>query len=225
MKTGEGTPAMNRNDGLRAKPLRRALILGLVATVFGTIAITYGPSIVSSVRARQAHKLAEEAEVKSAPNREFYLMTEAAQKGARSTDASVIRASAPSAQRCLQLAPRLSGDWNYGNAIHYANLALGRVALLDGDLSDARQKLLAAGDTPGSPQLDDFGPDMTLAEELLARGDRETVLEYLERCNRFWLRKEKNRIHEWTEAIKTGHAPDFGKRSGLTPAVATRSGS
>lgn len=75
---------------------------------------------------------------------------------------------------------------NYGNIIHNANLILGRCALLEGKLEDAKAYLLKAGATPGSPQLDSFGPRMSLARELLEKGEKETVLQYLDLVSKFW---------------------------------------
>jgi tetratricopeptide (TPR) repeat protein len=48
-------------------------------------------------------------------------------------------------------------DWNYGNLIHHGHLILGRLALRAGDVKGAKEHLRAAGQTPGSPQLDSFG--------------------------------------------------------------------
>jgi len=55
----------------------------------------------------------------------------------------------------------------------------GRSALHGGHLEGARSCLLAAGHTPGSPQLNSFGPSMSFAREMLEAGEREPVLEYL----------------------------------------------
>lgn len=120
----------------------------------------------------------------------------------------------PRAQKLLGDSVRFRGDWNYGNAVHYANLYLGRIALERGDVREARTRLLAAGRTPGSPQLDDFGPDMTLADELLEHGESAVVLAYFRECDRFWGNKSKNRLNEWSAAVRAGRKPDFGKRSG-----------
>jgi hypothetical protein len=113
------------------------------------------------------------------------------------------------ANELLALAKRYSDDWNYGNAIHHGHLVLGRVALAAGDLEGARFELLAAGRTPGSPQLDSFGPNMRLANDLLAAGEIEVVQEYFELCRAFW-KLGAEHIEEWAADIAAGRAPKFG---------------
>ncbi len=75
---------------------------------------------------------------------------------------------------------------DYGNVIHNANQILGRCALREDSLADAKAYLLKAGATPGSPQLNSYGPQMTLARELLEKGEKETVLQYLDLTCKFW---------------------------------------
>ena len=101
-------------------------------------------------------------------------------------------------------------DWNYGNAVHDVNVVLGRIALQEGDTSKAGEYLLKAGDTPGSPQLDSFGPNMTLARDLLQKGEKEPVLLYFKKCSRFW-KGESNvkKLTEWTKTAEAGQIPDF----------------
>ncbi len=113
------------------------------------------------------------------------------------------------ARELLQLAEQYRGDWNYGNAIHKGHLILGRVALRRGDLATARSELLLAGSTPGSPQLDSFGPNMTLAKELLEAGEKGVVLEYFELCRRFWVMGAQHLAY-WSAAINESRVPDFG---------------
>lgn len=113
------------------------------------------------------------------------------------------------AQELLELAHRYPSDWNYGNAIHHGHLVLGRVALAAGDLATARAELLAAGQTPGSPQLNSFGPNMRLAQDLLRAGEHDVVLEYFEQCGRFWSMGGE-RLAEWIDDIARGRAPNFG---------------
>ena len=119
------------------------------------------------------------------------------------------RRAAAFAHELLELAERYRTDWNYGNAIHKGHLILGRVALRRGDLDAARSELLLAGRTPGSPQLDSFGPNMTLAKELLEAGEKAVVLEYFELCRRFWVMGAQHLAY-WSAAINDSRVPDFG---------------
>jgi len=59
--------------------------------------------------------------------------------------------------------------WNYGNNVHHGNIILGRIAIKRDDLEEAKKRLINAGNTPGSPQLNSFGPNMALAKELLEK--------------------------------------------------------
>jgi len=111
--------------------------------------------------------------------------------------------------RVLLASARAAGQWDDGNRIHQANIMMGRSALRGGDLETARSCLLAAGHTPGSPQLDSFGPNMSFAREMLEAGERETVLEYLKLCRSFW-KADEGRLNRWTQEIKEGRIPDFG---------------
>ena len=86
---------------------------------------------------------------------------------------------------------------------------MGRVSLSKGDVKQADQYLLASAKTPGSPQLDSFGPNMTLAKELLDKGESESVLQYLELCRKFW-EGEQQGLDEWRQAIRNGKTPDSG---------------
>ncbi len=109
----------------------------------------------------------------------------------------------------LGTAEKYRDNWNYGNAIHVGHVVLGRLALGKDKLDEARAHLLKAGRTPGSPQLDTFGPGMLLARELILRGEREVVLEYLELCRLFW-DMDRGCLDEWTEVIRDGDMPEFG---------------
>lgn len=113
------------------------------------------------------------------------------------------------ANELLTAAARFPKDWNYGNAIHHGNNVLGRIALRQGDRKLAAELLLKAGRTPGSPQLGSFGPNMSLAKELLEKGRREPVLEYFELCRKFW-KTGGERLDQWTKEVNAGLAPDFG---------------
>jgi hypothetical protein len=113
------------------------------------------------------------------------------------------------ATEALKLLPTISRNWNFGNVIHNAHLALGRVALARGDRVRAREELLLAGRTPGSPQLDSFGPNMLLARDMLRAGEREVVFEYFDECRRFW-KFGDSRLRRWRRLASWHIPPDFG---------------
>ncbi len=124
------------------------------------------------------------------------------------------------ARDLLKMADQYPKDWYRGNALHHGHLILGQVALERGDIDAARGELLAAGRTPGSPQLNSFGPNMYLAQALLKAGERDGVIEYLELCKVFWHvssvpakgdRLTANEaLDRWIEEIRCGELPDFG---------------
>ncbi len=99
-------------------------------------------------------------------------------------------------------------DWNLGNNVHHGNLILGRIALSNGNVDEAKSRLLLAGKTPGSPQLISFGPNMQLAKELLERGEQEVVLEYFELCKGFW-KSANGKLDQWAEDVKASRTPQF----------------
>lgn len=107
---------------------------------------------------------------------------------------------------CTKLLANIDGPnrWDRGNRIHTGNAVLGRIALVEGEVEKAKEHLISAGKCGGSPQLDSFGPDMTLANELLQRGETDAVVEYLELCGTFW---DKAATDKWVAAIKRGEKP------------------
>jgi tetratricopeptide (TPR) repeat protein len=115
------------------------------------------------------------------------------------------------AKQLLAISQAPEGNWNSGNAVHKGSIILGRVALRAGDIESARVKLLEAGKTSGSPNLDSFGPNMSLAKELIERGERDVVIEYFRLCRRFWIGDEPDAaLDEWTAIVATGGMPQFG---------------
>lgn len=113
------------------------------------------------------------------------------------------------ARELQQQISQYQDDWNYGNAIQDFNLVLGRLCLRRGDAEGAKTHLLEAGRSPGSPQMDSFGPNLSLAKALLEAGHKEVVLEYWELCRRFW-DMDDGRLSQWTEDVNAGKIPKFG---------------
>lgn len=124
-------------------------------------------------------------------------------------DAGDLQKARAYAELLLREATSQQGSWNHGNAVHKGNLILGRIAAAEGRVADAVTFLRAAGETPGSPQLNSFGPNMTLARDLLERGERDAVLAYFEACRVFW-KMGGGRLDAWTKEVQAGTIPNFG---------------
>lgn len=114
------------------------------------------------------------------------------------------------ATELLALAEPHPEDQRFGQALHDGNMILGRLALKRGDVAKAKIHLLKAGHTPGGGTLSSFGPNMSLAKDLLEHGEKSTVIEYLKLCKKFWT-YPRNPIDVWIQAIQTGQQPDFAQ--------------
>jgi len=114
------------------------------------------------------------------------------------------------ADQLLDIAKNYEDDWNFSNALHHAYLIRGRVYLAQGDIEGAEKELILAGSVKGSPQLDSFGPNMTLAHELLLVDRREVVLQYLKKCSLFWEFGNEYLVY-WKHQITKGEVPNFGR--------------
>jgi hypothetical protein len=99
--------------------------------------------------------------------------------------------------------------WNVGDSVHKGNLILGRIAAIEGRVADAVGFLRASGETTGSPVLGSFGPNMSLAKDLLERGERDAVLAYFEACRVFW-KMGGSRLDAWRQDVEAGRIPNFG---------------
>lgn len=115
------------------------------------------------------------------------------------------------------LASNTVTNWNYGNLIYHLHSLLGRIDLREGDVAGAKRHLAASGKTPGSPQLNSFGPDFVLAGELLRKGERDAVLAHLDSVAVFWGNASANprpglehqkKIDDWKQTIRSGQIPD-----------------
>ena len=118
-------------------------------------------------------------------------------------------------------------SWNYGNVVYEGNQILGLAALKKGDVPAAKKYLIAAGKTRGSPQLDSFGPEMSLAQALLEKGETESVLEFLDLVAKFWAtptpvddessvalhRQHAEKIEAWKAEIRAGGRPNLDRFS------------
>jgi hypothetical protein len=130
--------------------------------------------------------------------------------------------------------------WYYGNVVHEANQIMGLAVLNEGHVQEADQYLLAAGRTPGSPQIDSFGPNMMLAQQLLNHGQSQTVIEYLRLVAVFWAhdseadlqrlekfkpglsaqviamdKQHQAQINTWIKQIQSGQKPTLNNSGSL----------
>ena len=110
----------------------------------------------------------------------------------------------------LELASIYQRNWNYGNAVHNSNLILGFIALDKNDVPTAANYLVEAGKSTGSPQLDSFGPNLDLANELLSQGERGAVVSYLQGIRKFWDGNESI-IDDWIQKINAGEEVQLNK--------------
>lgn len=87
-----------------------------------------------------------------------------------------------------------------------AHRLLGLVALRNGDREQAKQRLLLSAT---GTRVSAFGPNMLLAKELLERGEREVVLEFIQGLHATW-DHGSDKLDRWATDIRAGHEPKFG---------------
>jgi tetratricopeptide (TPR) repeat protein len=109
-----------------------------------------------------------------------------------------------------KVSPEHPADW-VSDSVFHGHMVLGKLALRDGDTQAAGRQMLEAARTAGSPGLNSFGPNMSLAKLLLERGERTVVVEYLHLCETFWTCEvDREKIPQWISVVESGGIPDFG---------------
>ncbi|MEM1059796.1 MAG: hypothetical protein AAGK14_11155 [Verrucomicrobiota bacterium] len=156
---------------------------------------------------RQALALYEKVLARSAGLIRFYRLPTVARTALKAHQDDRAKAYA---EELLSVSTGYREDWNYGNALYDANVVLGHLALKNGEVEEAETYLLAAGDSPGSPQLDTFGPDLRLADQMLAKGRDKAVIVFLERIAKFW-NDHQEEIEEWIVTIRNGKSPSWAQ--------------
>jgi hypothetical protein len=140
------------------------------------------------------------------PERRFYALGAAAKE---SFVAGKIEDAQKYAQELMTLLPSFQANREYGSAMNDAYLVLGRIAVRNGNIEDAKRYLIAGGESPTTPQLENYGPNMSLAKDLLAKGERQVVLDYFELCRRSWI-NGGGQLDKWSQQVRDGKTPDFG---------------
>ena len=117
----------------------------------------------------------------------------------------------PVAEVILKTAPKFAKNWDYGNGIHIAHIVLGRLAASSGDVGSAKYHLKSAAFPQASTHLREFGPNLSLARDLLKRGECDAVVEFLEKYAKIWRADgATQKFAEWNRDIKGGKFPRFG---------------
>ena len=117
----------------------------------------------------------------STGTKRFYALGREAKESFESGEYAKARVDA---QELALVTPTYVGNWNYGNAIQDANIVLGRLALRDGKLEEAKKYLLA-------------------------KGEKTVVLKFFKECEKFWDPKCSS-LEQWSTDVKAGRTPDFG---------------
>jgi hypothetical protein len=129
--------------------------------------------------------------------------------------AGQLERAADLANKVLRLEQEISRRWQRHDSsyeTHRAHIVLGHVALQAGDVGAAQRHLLAAADVSGrDPVLRTYGPDLELAQALLEKGLRDTVLEYLEswRGKRWTVGREL--LDWWIDQLRKGRSARVNK--------------
>jgi tetratricopeptide (TPR) repeat protein len=140
------------------------------------------------------------------PEKRFYALGAAAKE---CFAAGRIEDAEKYAQELMALLPSFQANREFGGAMSDANLVLGRIVVRKGNVEEAKRYLLAAGQSPTTPQLENYGPNMNLAKDLLAKGERQVVLNYFVLCRKFWLNGGAQ-LDQWSQQVRDGNTPDFG---------------
>jgi len=93
-----------------------------------------------------------------------------------------------------------------GGVLHDYHTLLGRHLLREGQLEEAKNQLLHSVESTPSAVMQSFGPNMSLAVDLLEQGEKEAVLAYLDAVSEFW---EKETIAIWKSKIINNKLPSL----------------
>lgn len=165
--------------------------------------------------AERAHWSAKALEQR---DRSLRLSSDAATRAGQlsETAKTALRADAPqraeqAAREALELAGPHRADPRFGPALHDAHMVLGRIALRRGDVEQAKAHLADSARIAGGGTLSSFGPNLGLARDLLERGERAAVLDYLEACRKFWT-YPRSPLERWIRELREGGRADLSSQ-------------
>jgi len=111
--------------------------------------------------------------------------------------------------RLMELPEEIEGDYDPLYYRSRARMLEGRLSLKEGDLATAKRYLIEAATGDGSAVMSFFGPNMSLAHDLLGLGECDTVLDYFAACRKFWT-EGQDELDIWEMYVRAGRVPDFG---------------
>jgi hypothetical protein len=120
------------------------------------------------------------------------------------------------AEDLLEYARRFPKDSLADQFVYIGYITLGRLSLREGEIEEAKRRLLAAGKIkwPGFGRTS-YIPDMSLAKELLKQGQEDTVWKFLVECRTSWRGKDRvpqvilDILEGWIAQMQVGRMPDF----------------
>jgi tRNA A-37 threonylcarbamoyl transferase component Bud32/tetratricopeptide (TPR) repeat protein len=110
------------------------------------------------------------------------------------------------AKECLVYAAEFPDDPVSKDVPNQAHSVLGLAALQNNDIATARDELTKSIAGPPSVITASFGPDLTLAAALLAHGQRQTVIEYLDECSRVFPQRQQTMLRR-EQIVSAGQVP------------------
>ena len=194
-----------------------------LSKIFLTIALLATTSSFACDENISCDKCAKESEHSWNPDNQyetarlkrFYSMDEQITAAYKSNDFNKVKELA---KENLELASIYRCNWNYGNAIHDTNRVLGLISLRNGDIDTATEYLHKAGKSTGSPQLNTFGPELDLANELLHRGKVDAVKSYLKNIKSFW-EMDDGQVDAWLAEIDKNGKPELDRFASKRPGL------
>jgi hypothetical protein len=126
------------------------------------------------------------------------------------------------AQIAVTAGERSDRPVGFDDPLHDANIVLGQSAMLSGDAIGAARFLLLAANVRLSPHPEPLGPDIVLAEALLAAGQRDAVAEYFTICASRWA-EGREMLQGWAHDIRQGRTPALPDDRRLNGRVSTPS--
>jgi tetratricopeptide (TPR) repeat protein len=106
----------------------------------------------------------------------------------------------------LELSKSVEQKGQIADAIHRIHTVRGLVSLDENDIEGALVALNDSIPLCKTPVLSSFGPEFDLANNLLVRGERKSVCEYLSRCAKIW-KNGQFKVAFWLLQINLGQKP------------------